>query len=191
MSISGTAHTCGECGLIAYMGWNLRELDGTLVATANQSVTTLPAGGYEQPYTISLPALNYSVPGRYIFEFGLIDSASAFNGDLNDYNDLAEVEIVLDNTLDLRIASMYPSHNPSSPNYYYGEDMLSVDVENIGNFTVEGFSRVLVLVDGDITVFCSKIDVVREDVVAGVDISKCEFEDNSECTCYTVWVPLR
>ena len=140
MSISGTAHTCGECGLIAYMGWNLRELDGTLVATANQSVTTLPAGGYEQPYTISLPALNYSVPGRYIFEFGLIDSASAFNGDLNDYNDLAEVEIVLDNTLNLRIASMYPSHNPSSPNYYYGEDMLSVDVENIGNFTVEDFS---------------------------------------------------
>ena len=140
MSISGTAHTCGECGLIAYMGWNLRELDGTLVATANQSVTTLPAGGYEQPYTISLPALNYSVPGRYIFEFGLIDSASAFNGDLNDYNDLAEVEIVLDNTLDLRIASLYPSHNPSSPNYYYGEDMLSVDVENIGNFTVEDFS---------------------------------------------------
>ena len=140
MSISGTAHTCGECGLIAYMGWNLRELDGTLVATANQSVTTLPAGGYEQPYTISLPALNYSVPGRYIFEFGLIDSASAFSGDLNDYNDLAEVEIVLDNTLDLRIASMYPSHNPSSPDYYYGEDMLSVDVENIGNFTVEDFS---------------------------------------------------
>ena len=140
MSIFGTAHTCGECGLIAYMGWNLRELDGTLVATANQSVTTLPAGGYEQPFTISLPALNYSVPGRYIFEFGLIDSASAFDGDLNDYNDLAEIEIVLDNTLDLRIASMYPSHNPSSPNYYYGEDMLSVDVENIGNFTVEDFS---------------------------------------------------
>lgn len=140
MSIFGTAHTCGECGLIAYMGWNLRELDGTLVASANQSVTTLPAGGYEQPYTISLPALNYSVPGRYIFEFGLIDSASAFDGDLNDYNDLAEIEIVLDNTLDLRIASMYPSHNPSSPNYYYGEDMLSVDVENIGNFTVEDFS---------------------------------------------------
>ena len=140
MSISGTAHTCGECGLVAYMGWNLRELDGTLVATANQSVTTLPAGGYEQPYTISLPALNYSVPGRYIFEFGLIDSASAFNGDLNDYNDLAEIEIVLDNTLDLRIASMYPSHNPSSPNYYYGEDMLSVDVENIGNFTVDDFT---------------------------------------------------
>ncbi len=140
MSISGTANTCGECGLIAYMGWNLRELDGTLVATANQSVTTLPAGGYEQPYTIALPALNFSVPGRYIFEFGLIDSASAFNGDLNDYNDLAEIEIVLDNTLDLRIASMYPSHNPSSPNYYYGEDMLSVDVENIGNFTVEDFS---------------------------------------------------
>ena len=35
---------------------------------------------------------------------------------------------------------MYPSHNPSSPDYYYGEDMLSVDVENIGNFTVEDFS---------------------------------------------------
>lgn len=137
MSVSGTAHTCGQCGLIAYMGWNLRELDGTIVATENQSVTTLPSGGYEQAYTTSLPALNYSVPGRYIFEFGLIDSASNYAGDLNDYNDLAQIEIVLDNTLDLRIASMYPSHDPTSPDYFYGENMLSVDVENIGNFTVE------------------------------------------------------
>jgi hypothetical protein len=137
MSISGTANTCGQCGLIAYIGWNLLELDGTLVATANQSVTTLPAGGYEETFTTALPALNYSIPGRYTLQFGLIDSASSYNGDLNDYNDFAEVEIVLDNTLDLRIASMYPSHDPSSPNYYYGEDMLSIDVENIGNFTVE------------------------------------------------------
>ena len=137
MSISGTANTCGQCGLIAYIGWNLLELDGTLVATSNQSVTTLPSGGYEQAFTTALPALNYSTPGRYIFQFGLIDSASSYNGDLNDYNDFAEVEIVLDNTLDLRIASMYPSHDPSSPDYYYGEDMLSIDVENIGNFTVE------------------------------------------------------
>ena len=137
MGISGTAHTCGSCGLVAYIGWNLLQLDGTLVATSNQSVTTLPSGGYEQAFTTDLPALNHSVPGRYIFQFGLIDSASAYNGDLNAYNDLAEVEIVLDNTLDLRIASMYPSHDPSSPDYYYGEDMLSIDVENIGNFTVE------------------------------------------------------
>ena len=137
MNIYGTAHTCGSCGLVAHMGWNLLELDGTLVATSNQSVTNLPSGGYEQVFTTTLPALNYSVPGRYIFQFGLIDSTSAYDGDLNDYNDLAEIEIVLDNTLDLRIASMYPSHDPSSPNYYYGEDMLSVDVENIGNFTVE------------------------------------------------------
>ena len=137
MSVSGTAHTCGSCGLIAYMGWNLRALDGTIVATENRSVATLPSGGYEQPYTTALPALNYSTPGRYIFEFGLIGSESAYDGDLNDYNDLSQIEIVLDNTLDLRIASMYPSHDPSSPNYYFGENMLSVDIENIGNFTVE------------------------------------------------------
>ena len=55
----------------------------------------------------------------------------------------------------------------------------------------EGFSRVLVLVDGDITVFCSEIDVVREDVIAGIDISKREFEHNGECTSYSVWIPLR
>ena len=47
------------------------------------------------------------------------------------------------------------------------------------------------MVDGDITVFCSEIDVVREDVVAGIDISKREFEDHGECSCYTVWIPLR
>ena len=173
MSISGTVHTCGDCGLIANMGWNLRELDGTLVATANQSVSTLPAGGYEQPYTISLPALNYSVPGRYIFEFGLIDSSSAFNGDLNDYNDITEIEIVLDNTLDLRIASMYPSHNPSSPDYYFGEDMLSVDVENIGNFTVE-----------DVTITFEMFDAIGEsehiemcsiDKLGPLELSTCMF----------------
>ena len=85
------------------------------------------------------PRFQHSITrfSRYIFQFGLIDSTSAYDGDLNDYNDLAEVEIALDNTLDLRIASMYPSHDPSSPNYYYGEDMLSIDIENIGNFTVE------------------------------------------------------
>ena len=174
MSISGTVHTCGDCGLIANMGWNLRELDGTLVATANQSVSTLPAGGYEQPYTISLPALNYSVPGRYIFEFGLIDSSSAFNGDLNDYNDITEIEIVLDNTLDLRIASMYPSHNPSSPDYYFGEDMLSVDVENIGNFTVE-----------DVTITFEMFDAIGEsehiemcsiDKLGPLELSTCMFD---------------
>ena len=139
MSISGTVNTCGQCGLIAYIGWNLLELDRTLVATSNQSITNLPSGGYEQGFTMALPAINYSIPGRYIFQFGLIDSASSYNGDLNDYNDLAEVEIVLDNTLDLRIASMYPSHNPSSPDYYFGADMLSVDIENKGNFTAENF----------------------------------------------------
>ena len=48
MSVSGTVHTCSQCGLIAYLGWNLRELDGTIVATENQSVPTIPSGGYDQ-----------------------------------------------------------------------------------------------------------------------------------------------
>ena len=31
---------------------------------------------------------------------------------------------------------MYPSHDQSSPSYYYGENMISAKIENIGNFTI-------------------------------------------------------
>jgi len=136
MDIYGVSNTCGTCNLVANIGWNLRTLDGTLVSNATRSVTNLFSGGYEQPFTTELPALNYSMPGRFIFEFGLISSSSDYDGDLNSFNDLTQIEIVLDNTLDLRIASMYPSHDQSSPAYYYGEDMISAKIENIGNFTI-------------------------------------------------------
>ena len=136
MDIYGVANTCGTCNLVANIGWNLKTLDGTLVSNATRSVTNLPSGGYEQPFTTALPALNYSLPGRFIFEFGLMSSSGAYDGDLNGFNDLTQIEIVLDNTLDLRIASMYPSHDQSSPSYYYGENMISAKIENIGNFTI-------------------------------------------------------
>jgi len=136
MDIYGIANTCGSCNLVANIGWNLMTLDGTIVSNATRSVTNLPSGGYEQPFTVTLPALNHSIPGRFIFEFGLMSSSGSFDGDLNSFNDLAQIEIVLDNTLDLRIASMYPSHDPSSPSYYYGENMISAKIENVGNFTI-------------------------------------------------------
>ena len=136
MDIYGIANTCGTCNLDAQIGWNLKTLDGILVNNATRSVTNLPSGGYEQPFTTALPALNHSTPGRFIFEFGLISSSSSYNGDLNAFNNLAQIEIVLDNTLDLRIASMYPSHDQTSPSYYYGESMITAKIENIGNFTI-------------------------------------------------------
>jgi len=136
MDIYGIVNTCGTCDLVANIGWNLMTLDGTLVNNATRSVTNLPDGGYELPFTTALPALNHSIPGRYIFEFGLVSSSGSYDGDLNSFNDLTQIEIVLDNTLDLRIASMYPSHDQSSPSYYYGEDMISAKIENIGNFTI-------------------------------------------------------
>jgi len=136
MDMYGISNTCGTCNLVANIGWNLKTFDGTIVANATRSVTNLPSGGYEQPFTTALPALNYSIPGRFIFEFGLISSTSAYDGDLNAFNDLTQIEIVLDNTLDLRIASMFPSHDQNSPSYYYGEDMISTKIENIGNFTI-------------------------------------------------------
>ena len=46
------------------------------------------------------------------------------------------------------------------------------------------------MVDGNVAVFGGEIDVVRENVVAGVDIGKREFEDDSECSSYAVWIPL-
>lgn len=176
MDIFGTAITCGSCELVAHIGWNLLSLDRTIVATANYSVTDLPAGGYEQPFTATLPALNFSTPGRYIFQFGLLNSTSTFQGDLFEGNNLAEIEIVLDNTLDLRVRSMYPSHDGNSISYYYGGDMVSVDIENIGNITVEDINVIFEVRDA--LGISESLETCMIDKLSPTESSTCLFDLN-------------
>ena len=171
MSIYGIVNSCSSCGFIGYMGWNLLSLSGDLLATSNVSVSNLPSAGYGQPFTATLPALNYSDPGRYVFEFGLIDSTSTFQGDLIEENNLRQIEIVLDNTLDLRVGSMYPSHNAFAPNYFYGEDMLSVEIENVGNISAE-----------DITVTFELFDAIGEsEYIETCNLTKLNPSESSTC----------
>ncbi len=135
MSVSGKLSNCGACGFSADFGWRLINSSGIEVANANTTYANMPTGSNSN-FARELPALNYSIEGRYTFEFGLVSSVGTPEGDMNSFNDLQSVEIVFNNDIDLQIKSMSPLYSPGSSTYFYGNDSVAVEIVNNGNMTV-------------------------------------------------------
>ena len=135
MTVSGIVTSCGDCNLIADIGWKLLNETGSEVQNSTIPYSDLPSWG-EASFTRSLPALNYSEEGRYTMVFGLLSSSGNPVGDMNSYNDLESVEILFDDTVDLQVTEMYPRFAPTSSVYYYGNDSIAVVISNLGNMTV-------------------------------------------------------
>jgi len=135
MTVSGIVTSCGDCNLIADIGWKLLNETGSEVHNSTIPYSDLPSWG-EASFTRSLPALNYSEEGRYTMVFGLLSSSGNPVGDMNSYNDLESVEILFDDTVDLQVTEMYPRFAPTSSVYYYGNDSIAVVISNLGNMTV-------------------------------------------------------
>ena len=135
MSIDGVVKSCGSCGLVANIGWRL--IDGFGVERANSTTpySDLPSWG-ESSFTRQMPPLNFDSEGSYEMVFGILDSNGTPSGDMNSYNDLQTVNVIFDDSVDLQITSMYPLSAPTSPDYFYGDDSVSVTVSNLGNHSV-------------------------------------------------------
>ena len=89
---------------------------------------------------MNLPAFNYGQEGRYLLKFGLFSSTGNPYADLNPSNNLASFEIVLDDSIDLKVTDVYPSHNSQSSQFYYGTDRVVSTFENLGNMSVENIT---------------------------------------------------
>jgi hypothetical protein len=137
----GQASVCSGCVLDADFGWQLWDLDQTEMF--NQDYRTVTWSGPEawdgfSPFNLDLPAFTHSEEGRFLLKYGLFNSTGNPSGDLNAFNDLAEFEIVLNDSIDLKIDDVYPSHDRQGSLFYFGTERVVVEVSNPGNTTVEG-----------------------------------------------------
>ncbi len=175
MTVSGDVTSCGSCGLVAGLGWNLVDDNGIEVASSVQNYTDLPSWS-DASFTRNLPPLNYTEEGRYTMYFGLLSSSGTPNGDMNSYNNIQSIEVVFDNTVDIEITSMEPAFtiNESDPTYFFGNDSLLVKISNNGNMTVENPSvRFLILDAFDVTEYD---ETCTPEVIATGDEVECYFD---------------
>ena len=125
----GQSTLCGVCTFSGEFGWQLWDINETMMLKeAYKTVETLPAWGGYDPYNMNLPAFSYGEEGRYLLKFGLFGSTGNPYGDLNPSNNLASFEIVLDDSIDLKVTDVYPSHNAQSSEFYYGLDRVVLNL---------------------------------------------------------------
>jgi len=173
MSLSGIVTSCGDCNLIANIGWKLLNEAGTEVQNLTIPYSDLPNWG-ESSFTRSMPALNYSEEGRYTMIFGLLSSSGNPVGDMNSYNDLGSVEILFDDTVDLQVTEMYPRFAPTSSVYFYGNDSVAVVISNLGNKTVyEPLVRFTIM---DLVNEIESEEECRPEIIVPSDSETCIFD---------------
>jgi len=137
----GQASVCSGCVLDAEFGWQLWTLDETLLLSQNYRIVTWSGpsawGGFS-PFNLDLPAFSHPDEGRFLLKYGLFNSTGNPTGDLNAFNDLTEFEIVLNDSIDLKIDDVYPSHDQQASVFYFGTERVVAEVSNNGNTTVSG-----------------------------------------------------
>ncbi len=133
----GEVSACGTCNFVAQIGWQLwNSGQSVMISESYTNVTNLPSWGGVSPFTRALPSFNHDSQGTFFFMWGLFGSTGTPYGDLNPLNDITGVPITLNDALDIQATSMAPGHDSTSMNYFYGEDMVSVEVSNKGNISV-------------------------------------------------------
>lgn len=137
MEIKGSVTACGTCNFVAQLGWQLWNENKTIfLSESYTNVTNLPSWGGVSPFTRTMPTLTHSSQGTFTLIWGLFDSSGTPYADLNPNNDKSEMIVVFDNSLDLQATSMVPGHDPTSSEYYYGEEMVHSTITNRGNLSV-------------------------------------------------------
>ena len=137
LTLNGVVQSCPSCALVAELGWRLLSNDGSVeLSRATVNVSDLPDLG-EAPFTRSLPSLNLSLTGRFLLEYGVFGSTGDVSADLNGHNDRAQLEIVVDDSVDLVVQTMRSAYDTDSLDYHYGNDSVEVIVRNDGNTSLE------------------------------------------------------
>ena len=135
---SGFANICSSCSINTTLGWQLWDTEETeIISESYVYVEDYPKLSFYKSFTMGLPTFNHDKDGRFSLTYGIFDSIGAPFGDMYASNNLNTVEILINTEFDVSINSIYPSHNPSSVNYFYGENMINVELSNNGNMTAE------------------------------------------------------
>lgn len=153
----GEATICGVCTFNAEFGWQLwDEQDTTMLSESYRTVSNLPAWGGASPFNLDMPTFNFNTEGRFLLKIGLFNSSGNPYADLNGNNNIAEFEIVLNNSIDLKVMDVYPSHSNQALVFYYGTDRVVSEIRNNGNQTVNDINI-------SFTVYNAQFDLEVED----------------------------
>lgn len=137
MQIVGSVTACGTCNFVAELGWQLWDEGETmLLAESYTNVSNLPSWGGISSFSRAMPAFTHSSQGTFTLIWGMFSSTGTPYSDLNTQNDLAQITVIFDDTIDLQATSMAPGHDSSSSDYYFGEDMVHSTISNKGNLTI-------------------------------------------------------
>ena len=134
-----TLESCGTCVFDATFGWKLYSSDGQfLVTESNYTETLASTSGIEKAFTGVLPSFSHIAQGSFLMEFGLYNSSG--NVDAIPSNNVHTVPIIIDDSLDIKALMMFPTQDPTSSSYYFGEDGVTLEIENDGYVSVYDFS---------------------------------------------------
>ncbi len=137
MQIVGSVTACGTCNFVAELGWQLwNEGETMLLAESYTNVSNLPSWGGFSSFSRAMPAFSHSSQGTFTLLWGMFSSTGTPYSDLNAQNDLSQITVIFDDTIDLQATSMAPGHDSSSSDYYFGENMVHSTISNKGNLTV-------------------------------------------------------
>lgn len=137
MQIVGSVTACGTCNFVAELGWQLwNEGETMLLAESYTNVSNLPSWGGVSSFSRAMPAFSHSSQGTFTLLWGMFSSTGTPYSDLNAQNDLSQITVIFDDTIDLQATSMAPGHDSSSSDYYFGENMVHSTISNKGNLTI-------------------------------------------------------
>jgi len=133
----GQATVCGSCYLDATFGWQLwTSNSAVMLKEAYTNVTDLPAWGGFSPFNRTLPTMSYSQEGTFILKWGVFTSVGSPYADMNTNDNIAQITLVIDDTIDLQVSDLYPSHNSQDTTFYFGSERVHSVISNQGNMTV-------------------------------------------------------
>lgn len=136
MYVRGVSNNCFGCTFDVEMGWRLVNSTGDVIASNSSNHSGFSEWG-EAIFNRTLPDLFSPQTGTFTLEIGVFnssatDSEGSDSQDLNSFNDLYSATVYFNDTLDLRVESMFPAYQFDSVEYFYGEDAVQVEVVNIG-----------------------------------------------------------
>ena len=150
ISIDGFSNICGSCQINATFGWQLFGFkDYNLINESYVNYTTFPSSGFYKSFSKILPSFSHNDTGLFILRYGVFNSEGNPNSDMFSNNNINEIMININDDIDLRVVSFYPSHNPSSLTYYYGENMVTSQISSHGNKTVNDVTILLEIINSD------------------------------------------
>jgi len=149
MYVTGISYNCFGCIFDVEMGWRLINSTGSVIASNSTVISDFSEWG-QSNFNRTLPDMMSPDVGTYTLEVGVFssnatDSSGGDSEDLNSFNDLFQTTVIFNDSVDLTVESMYPAYQIDSPDYFYGNDSIRVDVRNNGYILVEGAELILEL----------------------------------------------